>query len=177
MKLKYIRATDMNRQHNIEERLWDFIDGLGDARERAAVEQLLATDPEWKNTYESLLDTQRLLKATELEQPSMRFTKNVMESIARLQVAPPTRSYINKRIIFGIGAFFGLAIIALLAYGFSTINFGAGGGTSFKLPKPDMSFFSRIPSTVWTVFLMADAMLGLLFLDRYLHGRNRSQRA
>jgi hypothetical protein len=168
MKLKYLRGTDMSKQMHMEERLWDHIDGLGDAAERAEIERLIATDAAWRSAYDALLDTQRLLKSTELEQPSLRFTKNVMESIARYQVAPPTRSYVNKRIIWAIGGFFGVLLLAGLAYGFSTINFGTGGGSGFKLPTPDLSFLMHVPSSVWTIFLMADAMLGLLFLDRYL---------
>jgi hypothetical protein len=155
----------------MEERLWDHIDGLGNTEERAEIERLIATDSAWKNTFESLLDTQRLLRASELEQPSMRFTRNVMDSITSLQVAPPTRSYINKRIIWGIGAFFGITILTSLVWLISSFKFGSGGRAPVKLPMPDMSTFSHIPSSVWTVFLIADAMLGLLFLDRYMRKR------
>jgi len=176
MKLKYLRGTDMAKQLNMEERLWDHIDGLGDAAERAEIERLLATDPAWHAAYEAITDTQRLLKSTEMEQPSLRFTKNVMESIARYQVAPPTHSYVNKRIIWAIGGFFILVILVALSFSISTIHFNAGssGGAGFKLPEMDFSFLKHIPSSIWTAFLLADAVLGLLFLDRYLRRSKQS---
>ena len=177
MKLKYLSGTEMATRMNMEERLWDHIDGLGDATERAEIERLIASDPSWRSAYDAILDTQHLLKSTELEQPPMRFTKNVMEAISKLHVAPAASSYINKRIIWAIGGFFVVLIFGVLAYGVSTIKFSAGSGvsTGFKLPNVDFSFLKHIPSTVWTAFLMADCLLGLLFLDRYLRRKNEQQ--
>ena len=91
---------------NMEERLWNYIDGLSAAEERSAIEQLLESNVEWHSKYRELLEVHKLLKETELEEPSMRFTRNVMEEISRLQIAPATRNYINKKIIYGLGAFF-----------------------------------------------------------------------
>jgi hypothetical protein len=179
MKLKYLRVSDMGTDTHMEERLWNYIDGTCNPEERTEIERLLSNHPAWKTAHEGLLDTARLLKASELEQPSMRFTKNVMESIAAFQVAPATRTYINKNIIRAIGAFFALAIGGFVVYGFSLVDFSAGStgnALPFNLPKPDLSFTKQIPSMFWNIFLMADAVLGLVFLDRYL-ARKRNQAA
>src|SRR5512138_3295643 len=90
----------------IEKQLWDYIDGLSSNEERSSIEKLLQSNLEWKNKYHELLEVQEMLKSSELEQPSMRFTKNVMEEIAKLHIAPATKNYINKKIIWGIAAFF-----------------------------------------------------------------------
>src|ERR1700730_8354838 len=101
----------MNTQQQIEERLWDYIDGSGSAGETSAIEKLLESNLEWKAKYHDLLETHKLMQSTGLESPSLRFTKNVMEEIAKLHIAPATKTYINKKIIWGIGFFFIALII------------------------------------------------------------------
>ena len=96
----------MNTQHNIEERLWNFIDGTISAGEKTAIEKLLQSDAEWKTKYSELLQVNDLLKSSQLEAPSMRFGKNVMEEISKLHIAPAAKNYINKKIIWGIAFFF-----------------------------------------------------------------------
>ena len=87
----------MNQQENSELRLWAYIDGLSSVEERTAIKKLIETNVEWKNKYYELLEMDQLVRSTELEQPSMRFTKNVMEEIAKLHIAPATKNYINKK--------------------------------------------------------------------------------
>src|ERR1700712_2285015 len=89
--------------------LWEYIDGL--SQQPSAIEKLVAENSEWKAKYLELLDIHQVLQASEVEQPSLRFSKNVMEQIARYQVAPATKEYINKRIIWGIAAFFIITIV------------------------------------------------------------------
>ena len=87
------------------------------------IEQLLQNDAEWKTKYDELLQVNELLQSSELEAPSLRFTKNVMEEIARLHIAPATKSYINKKIIWGIGFFFIAMLLGFLIYGFGQMSF------------------------------------------------------
>src|ERR1700730_6302252 len=101
----------------VEARLWNYIDGIASAEEKSAIEQLLQSNLEWQRKYRELLDVHQLLHAIELEEPSLRFTRNVMEEIAKHQIAPATKSYINKKIIYGIGGFFVTMIIGFIIYG------------------------------------------------------------
>src|ERR1700712_4009610 len=96
----------MGEQEKMEERLWNYIDSTSDAKEKAAVERLLAESRDWHAKYQGLLEIHQLMNSSELETPSMRFTKNVMEDIAKYQVAPATGSYLNKKIIWSIAGFF-----------------------------------------------------------------------
>jgi hypothetical protein len=106
----------MNTEQPMEDRLWDYIDGHSSPAERSAIEELLATNREWQEKHRELLNLQQLLSSSELEAPSMRFTKNVMEEIARYHVAPATKSYVNKNVIRGIGAFFVTMMVGVFAY-------------------------------------------------------------
>jgi hypothetical protein len=168
----------MNKQQTTEERLWDFIDGVSSPGERTVIEQLIQTDLEWKSKYNELLEVQQLLQSSELEAPSMRFTKNVMEEIAKLQIAPATRNYINKRIIWGIGAFFITIIIGFLVYGFGQIDWTAQGDSKLPVDLTNVDFskvnYSKMfNNNLVNGFMMLNVILGLFLLDRYLANKRK----
>lgn len=155
---------------NMEERLWDFIDGTSNPTEKMEITRLLETNPVWQKAYIAMLDMNASLLETTLEEPSMRFTKNVMEEIAHHKIAPATKSYVNKKIIYSIGGFFLLLIGTMLVYLFTQIDFSEAG--IIELPKeiPFMQFnwSAYANSTTLNIFLMVDAVLGLFLLDKYL---------
>lgn len=162
----------MDNELNIEERLWDYIDGLSNVNEKSAIEKLIESNLEWKNKYYELLEAHLLMQSTELDEPSMRFTKNVMEEIAKYQVAPATRSYINKKIIWGIGSFFIMMILGFLIYTFSQIHL-----TDTATPKLLTEYNNTVGKIDWgklfnstytNIFLGINVILGLMMLDIYL---------
>ena len=168
----------MNKQQTTEERLWDYIDGVSSPGERTVIEQLIQTDLEWKSKYSELLEVQQLLQSSELEAPSMRFTKNVMEEIAKLQIAPATRNYINKRIIWGIGAFFITLIIGFLVYGFGQIDWSAQSDSKLPVDLTNVDFskvdYSKMfNNNLVNGFMMLNVILGLFLLDRYLANKRK----
>jgi len=164
----------MDTQLNIEERLWDYIDGLSSADEKSAIEKLIESNLEWKHKYHELLEAHQLMQSTELDEPSMRFAKNVMEEIAKYHVAPATRSYINKKIIGGIGGFFIVMIVGFLIYTFSQISFAGGAGTTPKLLTEYNNTVNKVDwskifnNTYTNIFMMVNVVLGLMMLDIYL---------
>jgi len=160
----------MSNQQNMEERLWSYLDGGCSGEERLFIEQLIATSQEWKYKYQELQELQDLLNhRLELDEPSMRFTQNIMEAISKHQIAPAARSYFNKRIIWGIAGFFICTIIGFLIAGLAQINWSAGSTdtlTGINFSKIDFSKFYN--STFATVFMMVNVVLGLVLLDMYL---------
>jgi len=164
---------------NIEDRLWDYIDGNSNAEEKSFVEQLIATQEAWRNKYHELLELHQVINTSlELDEPSMRFSQNVMEEIAKYQITPATKTYINKKIINGIGIFFLAMIIGMLIYGLGQINWADTSGTSSDLitkynpGKIDFSKFFN--NTYTTIFMMVNVVMGLMLLDMYL-GKKRKQ--
>lgn len=165
----------MDIQPTIEERLWEYIDGTCNEEEKTFIEQLIATNIEWKAKYRELLDVHQLMGNLELDEPSMRFTQNVMEEIGKFQIAPAAQSYINKRVMWGIGSFFLLSIVGFLIYGFGQVDWTSGNGDSrFKLDfsKVDLSVFFN--NTYTNIFMMVNVILGLVLLDMYL-GKKKKQ--
>lgn len=175
----------MNTEQPMEDHLWDYIDGLSSPADRSMIEELLATNQEWREKYRELLNVHQLLDASELDAPSMRFTRNVMEEIARHHVAPATRTYINKNIIRGIGAFFLTLILGFTAYilsQFKWIGHHDAPGPSIlpnnpslgldKLNTVDVS--KAFNGTYISLFMLISVIMGFILLDMYLQRRKRS---
>ncbi len=128
------------------------------------------------------------MAGSELEEPSMRFTRNVMEEIARYHVAPATKTYINKNIIRSIGAFFLSLIAGLLVYFFATVKWSSLGGShrsdspEVKLPSFDMKALDKVDygklsgNLPITLFMLITVVMGLVLLDLYLR-RKKAQAA
>jgi hypothetical protein len=172
----------MNTEQPIEDRLWDYIDGISSPAERSAIDELLAANLEWQQKYRELLNVHQLLNASELDAPSMRFTKNVMEEIARHHVAPATKTYINKNIIRGIGAFFLTLIVGLVTYILSQFKWSAAGNGSFFVPKSanlnlerlnNVNVSKAFNSTYITVFMLIAVVMGFMLLDMYLQRKRQ----
>jgi hypothetical protein len=170
----------MNMETSMEDRLWDYIDGLSSPAERSALEVLIAENIEWQRKYKELLNVHQLMAGSELEEPSMRFTRNVMEEISRYHVAPATKTYINKNVIRGIGAFFLSLITGLLVYFFATVKWSSLGGShrsdspEVKLPSVDLKALDKVDygklsgNLPITLFMLITVVMGLVLLDLYL---------
>jgi anti-sigma factor RsiW len=168
----------MNKPENIEDRLWEYIEGAGSTEDRLFIEQLIASNAAWKAKYRELLELQDLLShRLELDEPSMRFTQNIMEAISKHQIAPAAKSYINKRIVWSIAGFFICTIIGFLIAVFAQVHWSSGSTTDssfinkINLDKVDTSKFFN--STYTTIFMMVNVVLALAALDMYLRRRRR----
>jgi len=160
----------------MEERLWDYIDGNASLNDKSTIEKMLQEDAAWRSKYQELLELHGMINSTELESPSLRFTRNVMEEIARLHIAPATKNYINKKIIWSIGFFFIALVIGFLIYGFGQMDWSAGEGSSLSdnLGKVDLAKFF---SNTWVnVFMMINVVLGLVLIDHYLSNKKKGFR-
>lgn len=168
--------TNFNSMNGMEERLWSYIDGTATSTEKTLIEKLLMTDAAWKTKYSELLELNTLLQSSELEAPSMRFSKNVMEEIARLHIAPATKSYINNKIITGLAFFFITMIVGFLVFGFSQVDWSTGQSSNIaqKIGRVD---YSKFFSNTWVnVFMMINVLLGLALLDVYLSNKRKEYR-
>jgi len=166
----------MSQEQYIEQQLWAYIDGIYTNEERSVVEKLLQNNFEWKNKYHELLEVNNLIRSSELEQPSMRFTKNVMEKIAQYHIAPATKNYINKKIIWGIAAFFITLIAVFVVYGFAQVDWTSADNSDIPIDFSKLSQvdYSKIFSNNFVnVFMMVNVLLVLVLLDRVLANKRK----
>jgi len=159
-------------KNNIDDRLWEFIDGQSSMEEKSAIENLIETNKQWKEKYHELLELHQLVQSSTLEEPSLRFTKNVMEEIAKYQIAPAAKAYINNKIIWGIGIFFITLIIGFLIYGFGQVDWNANDNT-LPIDISKVNYGKFFNNTYVNVFMMINVVLGLMLLDRYLAAKKK----
>lgn len=152
---------------NIEEKIWDYIDGSATADEQQAISLLIERDEAYRAKYLELLKLDQEFAAIELDEPPMAFTYNVMEAIRAEHAQKPLKAAINNNLIKGITAFFVFIILALVIYLLANITWSAGSvGTQFtSLQLPDMKRYFTGP--IMQGFLFFDVILGLYFFDRY----------
>jgi hypothetical protein len=161
--------NNLSHDEDIETRLWNYIDGTDDEKEKSAIEKLVNENIVWKVKYEELLNLHQLMQASELEQPSMRFTKNVMEEIAKYQIAPAAKDYINKKIIWGIAGFFITVIVGFIVYGVTQVDWSEGSvnyGIGVDFGK--INYSRMFNNNLMNGFMIINVILGLILLDRYL---------
>ena len=170
------QSLPSGEEEQIEARLWDYIDGLSDPKERSVIEKLIEEHAIWRTRYRELLELHQMINTSELEQPSLRFTKNVMEEIAKYQIAPATKNYINNKVIWGIGIFFLAMIAGFLIYGIGQIDWSSANDNSgtFGFDLSNIDYSRMFNNNVMNVFMMLNIVLGLMLLDRYLNNKKKS---
>ena len=108
----------------------------------------------------------RLLKGMEMEEPSMSFTRNVMEQIKLEKQPVALKTRVDNRIIYGIAAIFGAFIAGVFIYaiGNSTVT--------YELPKVKIDLTGAVDKTLTpgflTAFLFIDVVIALIYFDSIL---------
>ncbi|WP_113660937.1 hypothetical protein [Pedobacter nanyangensis] len=154
-----------------EEQLWNYIDGFCTDQEKAEITAKLAVDAEWQMLYRQLLEINKQLAAhVEIDEPSMAFTRNVMERVQH-EIAPVAlKTRVDQRIIYAIGGFFTLTLLGILGYAFATADF-----KDIKLPNLGLSteIDQLVNPMVLRSFLFINAVLLLICLDSFIRKRNK----
>jgi hypothetical protein len=152
--------------NTIEQQLWDYIDGNLDESSKKAIEEKIESDAEVKSQYEDLLKLNSVFDGMDLDEPSMSFTRNVMESVALVPAPVAMKTKVDKKIIYSIGGFFVISLLALFGYVLYNSNLSI---PSFDLNVNfDFNLDQYITATTVYGFLFADLVIGLIFLDQFL---------
>ena len=154
--------------NTIEEQLWNYIDGTCTPVEKLEIEAKLAVNIQYHTLYQELLKVNEELTKIDFEEPSMSFTRNVMEKV-NLELKPVAlKTKIDKRIIYSISAFFAISIFGIFLYAIATST----SSFDFKMPEMNFDAGKYINATTIQIFLLIDVALGLLYLDSFLRKRN-----
>ncbi|MCX6319518.1 MAG: hypothetical protein NTW29_19735 [Bacteroidetes bacterium] len=171
------KNLNSNAGHDgMDNRLWSYIDGTATAPEKTVIEQLLASEAAWKAKYQELLEVHQLLHSTELEKPSLRFTKNVMEEISKMHIAPAAKNYINNRIIWGLGIFFITLLTGFIVYGFGQMNFNSGQSSPIGKTLDKLNFSNLFSNNLINAFMFVNVVIGLVLLDSFLSAKRKAHR-
>jgi anti-sigma factor RsiW len=158
----------------IEQQLWDYIDGNVPSEQRQAIEQAIAADPAWQVAYQELTTFDGYMKTNATaEQPSLRFTKNVMEQIATQPVSVPLKNYVNPMVVRGIAAFFALPILIIALYTLASVNWTLPAGIGAKYSLSNISLPSVLSvDTAWYIIGL-NVLLALVLLELLMKHRRR----
>ena len=161
----------------MEMELWEYIDGLCNEADRLRIATLISTDKLWQQKFEEISEVNSsLASAMEMEQPSMRFAKNVMEAVANVNIAPATKKYVNSSIVKGIAAFFIISIVSLLGYALVNAKWSnepLSISERLNIPKVDLS--SYFNSSFFNIIIGINVVLGLVILDLVMRRRNNRE--
>lgn len=153
----------------IDEEIWDYIDGNCTAEEQQSIAAKIAANADYARCFQELSKLNALMTTEDLEEPSMSFSRNVMEAVA-LEIAPKAlKTKVNNKIILGIAAFFILSLLAILVYAFANSD-----SSGFKMQTLTTGFhLSRYITPMFLkIFLFFDVTLALLYFDRLLRRKN-----
>lgn len=156
--------------NTIEEQLWNYIDGNCTAEESNAIAARIATDEQVAQLYAELMEVNATLQTIELDEPSMSFTRNVMEQV-KVELKPVAlKTKVDQRIVYAIGAFFVAALVFIFGYAIANSNVSF----EFTMPKVDLAFAHKLVSpTTLKIFLFVDVILALIYIDSYVRkGKN-----
>ncbi len=151
----------------IDEQIWAYIDGSCNASESQHMAEKIATDEHYAKAYQELLKLNELLMTDTLDEPSMSFSRNVMDAVA-LEMAPKKlTTRVNNNIIYGIAGFFIVSIAAIFIY---ILANSTGSGMGFSMPAPTFSLdlSGMFSPLAMKIFLIFDVALALIYLDRLL---------
>ena len=164
--------------NTIEEKLWNYIDGTCTEDERKAMDLLIEQDEVYRRKYEGLLALNQEFSKMELDEPSMAFTFNVMETIRTEHAQTPLKAGIDSRIIKGISGFFIVSITLLLIYVLSNLHLTP---VNISVHLPDSLKVTNVKNylskPVLEGFVFFDIVLGMFLFDAYLRKKNTSKQS
>jgi hypothetical protein len=166
----------MEQHEEIEMQIWEYLDGTCPVADMQRISILIERDNIWKEKYIELSALHEgLSKSLELEQPSLRFTQNVMDAVVKAHVAPATKQYINKGIIRGIAAVFIVMLTTIFGYALAHLKSSPGAANSrLNFTMPDLS--SIFNSATFNVIIAVNVVIALVLLDALLR-RKRAQQS
>jgi hypothetical protein len=162
----------MIQNEEIEIQLWEYIDGTCTGVDKQRIAALISNDEVWQQKYKELSAfNTSVLEHMPLEQPSMRFSKNVMEAVSHVKIAPATKKYINSAVIKGIAATFIISITCLMGYALTHADWSDSSkprALSKFYPIANFDFNSLFSNDLFNIVLVINILLGLLLIDTVL---------
>jgi len=158
------------------ELLWKYIDGACSPEEIAQAESLLAEDPEFKREWALRLKLHRQLQQQQLEQPSLRFARNVMDRLPRLYRKLDIRPLISplwQKVFAGLAGAFLLAYFALV---FNVVETAGPGSSQIPEVQAFIDTLTGLPMQAMSILLaLSFGYILLTFLDQQLKKRFSKQ--
>lgn len=155
----------MQAFEDIERQLWEYLDNTCSEKDRIRIATLLRTDTTWKTLYDELHVLHNAIAAMEPNEPSLRFTKNVMEATSEARVAPRIEKYLNRKVIIAITVFFIVSLGSMLLY---TLVHANRHASDVATPSPMIGTAFFISPVLLQASMYACTLALLAFIDSLL---------
>ena len=161
----------------VEQKVWDYLDGLGSEEERAEIEKLIQCDSEYQTVYKDLCKINNSLSELEMDEPALSFTRNVMDQLKGEPVPGSIESLIDKRIINGLFFFFLSSIGILLAVLVFQIDWNTPSElVSYSVQLPEINVVTYFNEWIVKGFLFLDMIIGLYLFDYFLRKNDKKRK-
>jgi hypothetical protein len=156
--------------NDIEEKIWDFIDGNLSAAENKKIKLLIDSNNEYQQKYQEIFALVQNLESISLDEPSMSFSYNVMEKVKLINLPLSDKARVDTRLIKFISGFFILSIVLILVYTFKNTNWSDKSNfeNPLSLRFSNLSISANLKSTFIQLFSMIDVLIALLFIDKFI---------
>ena len=153
-----------------EEQMWDIIDGIATPDVKAQHDLLLKSDAVYKADFDKLMHLQMQLLKLDLEEPSMRFTQNILD-----KVTPSVKTVVKPDKVVR-GFLLGMGILACAIIGFTVVMGGGQGNTpatgvaSFfqNTFSSDKIFSGLYSSSLFPIFMLINTFLLYMIVDKWV---------
>jgi anti-sigma factor RsiW len=143
-----------------EEKMWEYIDGELSADEQLAMKHAINTEPQLAQLYNELLSTHTMLKAIPAEQPSAVFAERIMLSIKPVAAYKPAPKISMLPILMATLPFAAVLILVVMMI--------------MNENTEPLQFNSQFIGPMKMLFVLADSVLLVLFIEKWLNFRKRT---
>jgi hypothetical protein len=159
----------METREQVEQLFWEVLDGTATPTDSGRAELLRETSPEWAELYDELKTLHLMLDgAAEPDQPSMRFTQNVLDMIREAKPASPVKQ-LSPWVLRIAVSVLGIVLAATAWIFFQT------SGASSAPDSRHVDMLSDFRFDRFTSFGLAAAiMAGWMLIDAWLRFRQTS---
>jgi hypothetical protein len=156
--------------NDIEDKIWEFIDGNLSATEHNEIKLLIDCDNEYKQKYHEIFTLVENLESISLDEPSMSFSYNVMEKVKLINLPLSDKARVDTRLIKFISGFFILSLVLILVYTFKNTNWSDNSNIEnpLNLSFANLSISPNLKSTFIQLFSMIDVLIALLLIDKFI---------
>jgi hypothetical protein len=162
--------------NNLEQLIWNYLDGIASFEERNHLEQLLKSDVEFIALFEEIKSIHIQISTLELDEPSMSFGRNLMEKIQLEHSPVPQKSLFGKWLFNGIALFFISAILFVLGILFFKIEWSQSPETAwFEFTMPQFALDNSSYGFLINLFIFVDIIVVLYFFDVFFSKKMKSK--
>lgn len=142
-----------------EQMIWDYLDGNLDENMKQQLEKRIAEDAGINTLFEKVTTLNQLLRTQQTEQPSLRFSKNLMEKISREKKAEKAAVSLIPR--------FNPARVSLIVVSLSIFSILISGVVPAVYYQTSLFPETFSNSTMSIFFWAVIAFWGVILLDRW----------